>query len=263
MNNNFFTSDNYDTPKNTKRVFLDKLMLNTRIYFVFKFLKFVLKTRKLALTGVYDDNKWELSSNAIFKLIENCGGKIHITGLDYLRNCEGPVVFVSNHMGTMETMVFPCIINPIKKITFVVKDSLVSHPFFGSIMRSRKPIVVSRSNSREDFKIVMDEGEKILASGKSVVIFPQSTRRVEFIPKEFNSLGVKLASKAKVKIIPVAIKTDFWENGKYIKELGPINRKKQIYISFGQVLSVKGTGKEEHKKILEFISSNLARWQAI
>ena len=261
MDNNIFTSDTYDTPESTHRVFLDKLMFNTRIYFVFKFLKLVLKTRKLSLKGIYDDTKWELSSYAVFKLIENCGGKIHITGLDYLRNCEGPVVFISNHMSTMETMIFPCLINPIKKITFVVKDSLVSHPFFGSIMRSRKPIVVGRSNSREDFKIVMDKGEEILASGKSIVIFPQSTRRFEFIPKEFNSLGVKLASRAKVKIIPVAIKTDFWENGKYIKDLGPINRKKQIYISFGEPMSVKGTGKEEHKKIIEFIFSNLAKWK--
>lgn len=261
MDNNFFTSDTYDTPESTHRIFLDKIMFNTRIYFVLKFLKLVLKTRKLALKGEYDDNKWELSSYTVFKLIENCGGKIHITGLDYLRNCEGPVVFISNHMSTMETMIFPCIINPIKKITFVVKDSLVSHPFFGSIMRSRKPIVVGRSNSREDFKIVMDKGEEILASGKSIVIFPQSTRRVEFIPREFNSLGVKLASRANVKIIPMAIKTDFWENGKYIKDLGPINRKKQIYISFGEPILVKGTGKEEHKKIIEFISSNLAKWK--
>jgi 1-acyl-sn-glycerol-3-phosphate acyltransferase len=261
LDNNFFTSDTYDTPESTHRIFLDKIMFNTRIYFVLKFLKLVLKTRKLALKGEYDDNKWELSSYTVFKLIENCGGKIHITGLDYLRNCEGPVVFISNHMSTMETMIFPCIINPIKKITFVVKDSLVSHPFFGSIMRSRKPIVVGRSNSREDFKIVMDKGEEILASGKSIVIFPQSTRRVEFIPREFNSLGVKLASRANVKIIPMAIKTDFWENGKYIKDLGPINRKKQIYISFGEPILVKGTGKEEHKKIIEFISSNLAKWK--
>ncbi len=261
MNNTFFTSDTYDTPNNSHRLLPDKLMLNTRIYFVFKFFKIVLKTRKLALKGIYDDEKWELSSYEVFKLIESCGGKIHITGLDYIRNCEGPVVFVSNHMSTMETMIFPCIINPIKRITFVVKESLVSVPIFGSIMRSRKPIVVGRSNSREDLKTVINNGKEILVNGKSIVLFPQSTRRVEFIPKEFNSLGVKLASRANVKIIPIAIKTDFWGNGKYIKEFGPINRKKHIYITFGEPILVKGTGKDEHKKVIEFISSNLEKWK--
>lgn len=37
-----------------------------------------------------------------------------------------PVVFVSNHMSTLETFVFPCIIAPVMKVTFVVKDSLVN-----------------------------------------------------------------------------------------------------------------------------------------
>ncbi|MBI9036886.1 MAG: 1-acyl-sn-glycerol-3-phosphate acyltransferase [Bacteroidales bacterium] len=261
MNSKLLKNDKYNTPKNTKRIFWDKLMLNSRLYFYIKYFKLVLKSNKLAKSSKYDDNEWELSSYRIFDLIEKCGGKIHITGLDFIRNCEGPVIFVSNHMSTMETMIFPFIINPIKKITFVVKDSLVTHSYFGAIMRSRNPIVVSRSNSREDFKIVMEKGVEYLASGKSIVIFPQSTRSVEFIPKKFNSLGVKLASKAKVIIIPVAIKTDFWGNGKYLKEFGPINRKEQIHINFGEPLSVKGTGKEEHKKILEFISSNLKKWQ--
>jgi len=60
---------------------------------------------------------------------------------------------------------------------------------------TREPIVVSRHNSRKDFVLVMTRGKEILSGGRSLVIFPQSTRLIDFRPKEFNSLGVKLASK--------------------------------------------------------------------
>ena len=163
-------------------------------------------------------------------------------------------------MSTLETMVFPCIIAPLMEVTFVVKDSLVKHPFFGPIMRARKPIVVSRSNSREDFKTVMNLGQALLANGTSIIVFPQNTRTVDFIPKEFNSLGVKLANNAKVQVIPIAIKTDFWGNDKYLKDLGPINRKKPIYMAFGEPFSIAGSGKEENNRIIEFISSHLVKW---
>src|SRR4030043_2323348 len=131
---------------------------------------------------------------------------------------EGPVLFIGNHMSTLETMVLPCIIAPHREVTFVVKESLVKHPLFGDVMRSRNPIVVGRTDPRKDLEAVMNGGMDLLSKGISIVIFPQSTRSVEFIPEEFNSLGVKLAKKAGVKVVPIAIKTDFWGNGKLIKE---------------------------------------------
>jgi len=256
----FFPTDSYHTKDNTPRLFLDRIMLNTRLYFMSKYFSIVLKSRSVVLKGQYDTEAWALSSYDVFKLIEGCGGRFHITGLKNLHKCQGPVVFISNHMSTLETMVFPCIIAPHMNATFVVKDSLVEHPFFGPIMRSRNPIVVSRSNSREDFQTVMKMGQKSLAEGMSIIIFPQSTRMAEFRPKEFNSLGVKLARSAKVRVIPIAIKTDFWGNGKYLKDLGPIDRSKPIHIAFGEPLSIEGSGKEENELIIEFISSHLAKW---
>jgi len=163
-------------------------------------------------------------------------------------------------MSTLETMVFPGIIAPFREVTFVVKDSLVKHPFFGAVMRSRNPIVVSRENSREDLMIVINKGMELLAKGISVVIFPQSTRNTEFHTSEFNSLGVKLAGRAGVPVVPVAIKTDFWENGGIFKDLGPISRNKPVYIEFSNPMKITGNGKDENQKIIDFISAKLKSW---
>ena len=116
---NNFTANSYFT-KDNSRIFIDKLFLNTRVFFIFKYVLFVIRNRKLALKGIYDKKAWILSSYNIFKLIENCGGKFHIEGLDKIKECKEPVVFVSNHMSAMESMIFPYLIAPFKKVTFVV-----------------------------------------------------------------------------------------------------------------------------------------------
>lgn len=261
MTNEYFQGDSYHTSPDQPRAFLDKLSLNSRLYFMTKYAGIILKARKKVLEGRYDNKEWALSSLNIFRLIEACGGKFHLTGLNNIHRCQPPVVFVSNHMSTLETMIFPCIIAPKMDVTFVVKDSLVTHPIFGPIMRSRNPIVVSRSNSRKDLHTVISKGQELLAKGVSVVIFPQSTRKVKFIPEEFNSLGIKLAHKAGTQVLPIAIKTDFWENGRFIKDLGPIKRHRPIYMDFGAPFSITGTGKEDLKKIIEFISQRLKTWK--
>ncbi len=257
----FFTEAAYDTPKDKPRFLMDRVFLNTRWFFVSGYLNEIIKARSLALKGTYNNQAWAESSHNIFNLIEGCGGRFHLRGLDNLVACEGPVVFISNHMSTLETFVFPCIIAPKMDVTFAVKESLTKHPLFGPVMRSRDPIAVGRNNPREDFQTVMNKGKELLAKGTSVIIFPQSTRDVKFIPEEFNSLGIKLAKAAGVQVVPVAIKTDFWQNGKYLKDLGPIDRSKNIHMIFGEPFSIKGNGKDDHQKVVDFISDNLKQWQ--
>jgi 1-acyl-sn-glycerol-3-phosphate acyltransferase len=256
----YFKKDTYQTNPDTPRLFLDRLAFNTRIVFLFKFIGYVIASSKKAKKGIYDTVAWAKSSYDIFRLIENVGGRFSLSGLDNISNCKGPVIFVSNHMSILETMIFPCIIAPRKDTTFVVKDNLITYPVFGPVMRSRDPIVVSRSNSRNDLIIVMTKGQELLANGMSIVIFPQSTRNVEFKPEEFNSLAVKLAGKAGVPVIPVAIKTDFWSNGKYLKDFGALHRNNTIYMKFGEPMPINANGKEEHKKIIDFIAGHLAEW---
>jgi 1-acyl-sn-glycerol-3-phosphate acyltransferase len=256
----FFTGDSYDTPEDKPRLLLDRLFLNSRWYFIGGYVAEIIRTRSIAMAGLYDRYVWADSSYRVFQLAEDIGGRFHLRGLENLRSCRPPLVIISNHMSTLETFVLPCIIAPIIEVTFIVKDSLVRHPLFGPIMRSRDPIVVKRGNPREDFQTVMTRGRELLSKGTSIIIFPQSTRSAEFIPEEFNSLGIKLAKAAGVQVIPVAVKTDFWANGKYLKDLGAINRSRPIHMVFGQPFPIHGNGKEEHQQVIDFIVTHLREW---
>jgi len=260
MQKGYFGSDYYDTPVKKKLSLWDKFLLDNRLYFTIEYAYTVLRTRKEAIRGVYDTKAWADSSFYILRLIEKTGGKFYISGMENISKSDKPVLFIGNHMSTLETMVLPCIIAPHREVTFVVKESLVKHFLFSDIMRSRDPIVVGRNDPRKDLEAVMIGGSKLLSKGVSIIIFPQSTRSLVFKPEEFNSLGVKLAKKTGVEIVPFALKTDFWSNGKIIKELGPLDRNKPIYIKFGDPFSATGSGKDDNQRIIEFIQSSLREW---
>jgi len=261
MQKGYFDSTSYHSPEKEHLSFKEKILLDNRLYFIFRYGAIVLRTRKEAIRKEYDTKAWTDSSFEIFRFIENTGGKFHITGMENITKSPGSVLFISNHMSTLETMILPSIIGPHKELTFVVKESLVKHPLFGDVMRSRNPIVVGRTDPRKDLEAVMNGGVELLHNGISIVIFPQSTRSVEFKPEEFNSLGVKLAKKAGVDVVPIALKTDFWGNGKLIKEAGPLDSHKPIHIKFGEPISITGNGKVDNQRIIDFIQSSLEEWK--
>ena len=214
----------------------------------------------LASLGGYNNEKWALASVKIIKAVESVGGQLMVSGLKDIYNYRGPLVYIGNHMSLLETMILPSILLAANKITFVVKDELLRYPVVGILMRALNPIAVSRSNPRQDLKVVLQEGQKFLDSGCSVVIFPQATRSTAFETQTFNSLGVKLAGRSKVPVVPIAIKTDFQETGKWFKDVGPVDPDKTLCFKFGEPLPVEGKGRETHRKVVDFISSSLSEW---
>jgi 1-acyl-sn-glycerol-3-phosphate acyltransferase len=252
--------DTYITDPDRKRSFFSRIFLSPKFSFYPQLYCIVRRSGRQALNGRYGDREWAESSREVMEALENVGVCFELTGMDNMRKVPGPVVFIGNHMSTLETMVLPCIIEPVQHTTFIVKASLVTMPVFGPVMRSRDPILVNRTNPREDLKAVMERGLEKLKAGISIIVFPQSTRTFRFNPEDFNTLGVKLAARAGVPVIPMTMKTDAWGNGRYIKEFGPIDTSKKVYFTFGEPMSIAGRGTEEHEKIIAFIQENLKRW---
>ncbi|MCA1927572.1 MAG: 1-acyl-sn-glycerol-3-phosphate acyltransferase [Calditerrivibrio sp.] len=230
------------------------------IYFYSRIFYLLYRGHKIALKGEYDTDAWIYSSFWTLDIIERSGIKVYIEGVDNIVNYKGPCVFVGNHMSTAETFLLPSIIAPIKPFTYILKESLMDVPMLKHMLKATDPIVVTRNNPREDFKIVMEKGGEKLANGISVTVFPQTTRTPIFDEKQFNSMGVKLAKKAGVPILPIALKTDAWSNGKLIKDLGKIRPELDIHLVFGKPIHISGRGDEEHQMAIDFIKSHLKNW---
>ena len=258
----YFKEDTYRTPDKVKGYFFDRLLFKRRLYFYWKYIThIVIPARNKAVKGVYDTPAWAKSSYDTLKMIERFDGKFTLEGLDKLAGYKPPVVFVSNHMSTIETHILPCLITPYMEVTFIVKAQLLRVPLFGSILGAREPIVVGRTNPRQDLQLVIEDGSKNLENGRSIIVFPQSSRNAQFIQEDFNTLGIKLAKKTGAQVVPVALKTDYWENGRFIRDFGPIRRKKHIYFAFGDPITVSGRGKEEHEEVKKFIKDKLDEWK--
>jgi len=251
----FSDNDEYHTDPNKK-----KLPLPSSLIFYSNLLRIVLYNNRFARKNIYDDVRWANSSLDVVKSLERAGIKLHFYGMHNLKKVKPPVIFTSNHMSTLESMVLPSIIRPVMPVIYVIKEELANYPLFGPIAKARDPILVGRENPREDLVIVLEEGSKKIKEGKSIIIFPQKTRTNYFDPAAFNSLGIKLAKRNNVPVIPIALISNAWGNGKFIKEVGKIDPSKEVRIAFGEPIHITGNGSENHQQVINFIRNKFIEW---
>ena len=230
------------------------------LVFYIRLILIVWRAGRRARRGLYSDQNWVESSLAVLDSLERSGVTVEISGVENLERLPGPVVFIGNHMSMMETMVLPAVIQPVVPVTYVVKQSLLEYPVFKYVMRSRNPIAVTRSNPRQDLKTVLEEGGARLRDGISVIVFPQTTRAQIFDRGQMSSIGVKLAKKAGVPVVPIALKTDSWNNGSLIKDCGRLDTTKTAYFRVGPAMTIAGKGEEEQEAVCDFIERSLQEW---
>ncbi|WP_027182058.1 lysophospholipid acyltransferase family protein [Oleidesulfovibrio alaskensis] len=251
-------TDDYQTPEGRAGVF-SSLFPNVSFY-----LRMALTVRHaaaLSKKNCYDSQQWVRSSLRIVHALERAGGSVITENTKAFKAAQGPCVFIGNHMSTLETFILPCIIQPHKDVTFVVKQSLVEYPFFKHVLLTRNPITVTRTAPREDLKAVLEGGEQRLAQGLSIIVFPQSTRSYTLDRTLFNSIGIKLAKRAGVPVVPVALDTRAWGIGRLCKDFGSIRPSIPARFRFGDPITVHGTGKNEHAQVCDFIEDALTRWR--
>lgn len=252
--------DTYDTPPDRTRSLTDLCFLRSRWSFYCRNLWVNVTAGRLCRQGRFSAERSISDGWRNVQIVEECGGRFHCDGLNHLEDPR-PAVIVGNHMSMLETAVLHAFVRPRRDFCFVIKRSLSQLPYFGDIMRFLGCIPVDRENPRDDFKTVMEEGVKRLREGKSVILFPQHTRNSRFVTANFNTIGVKLARHAGVPVIPLALKTDFMANGRWIKDLGPLHPEREIRFSFGAPIEIASPGgKAEQAAVIEYISSHLRKW---
>jgi 1-acyl-sn-glycerol-3-phosphate acyltransferase len=154
----------------------------------------------------------------IFWLKITCGVRYQVFGAENLP--KQPYVALSKHQSQWETVFLQAFLFP---VSFVLKRELLSVPFFGWALRLTKPIAINRSNPKQSLKQILQDGQKRLGEGISVLIFPEGTRIEPGQPSKYARGGANIAVAAKVPVVPIAVNAGYcWPSKGYIKYPGKI-----------------------------------------
>ncbi len=133
---------------------------------------------------------------------------------------RSPVVIVSNHQSTWETIFLYHLLEPVVPI---LKKELLDIPFWGWALRLQKPIAIDRGRPREATRSLLSQGRDRLNNGLSVLVFPEGTRAPPGTIGRFSRSGAQLAASADVPLIPILHNAgDCWPPRSWVKKPGLI-----------------------------------------
>jgi 1-acyl-sn-glycerol-3-phosphate acyltransferase len=128
-------------------------------------------------------------------------GTLATEGLE--RIPEGPVLFVSNHQGYMDIVVFMAAVT-MKQHGFVAKRELEDIPYFGKWVPRIRSLMIERDDPRSTLR-AFREGEEWLRQGFSLVIFPEGRRSKSDEMHEFKKGSLRMATQTGLPIVPVSL----------------------------------------------------------
>ena len=220
------------------------------------------RTSIAQVLGYLSTDQWAHDCFRSVQTAERFGIPVLAEGWNNRRDYKGPVVYLANHMSTLETILLPFVLLAYGPFNTVVKQSLAHLPGLETAGARLGLIPVGRVNPREDLMTVFKVGGERIARGESMLIFAQGRRLPVFKRRDWSSIGTKLAEKMDVPVIPIAVKTDVMPtrpNGRgWLKDFGTVDPTKEIRLSCGPVL--KGPSRETVKTSFDWIKTKLDSW---
>lgn len=180
-----------------------------------------------------------------------CGVKYRVTGREHLKHLTGPVVVMSKHQSTWETLYLQILFFPASTI---LKKSLLDIPFFGWGLRGSRPIGIDRDNPRDAIRQVKAGGVQGIHDGLNVVIFPEGTRMEQGQRGKYARSGAEIAVTSGAPVVPIAMNAGvYWPNKTFTKYPGTIE------FVIGEPIATEGkTSREVTVEVEQWIESQMA-----
>jgi 1-acyl-sn-glycerol-3-phosphate acyltransferase len=124
---------------------------------------------------------------------------------------HGPLLIAVKHQSMFETLEMVRLTNlPI----IVMKKELADIPLFGLLTRRYGVIPVERSAGAKALRNLVEEGKQAIASGRSVIIYPEGTRVLVGETPELKSGFAALYRALGLRVLPIALDSGrLWGRG--------------------------------------------------
>lgn len=180
-------------------------------------------------------------------LLRAAGAEVVVRGEEKIP-ADQAVLFVSNHQGNFDIPLLMGYISTPK--SFVAKIEMLKLPILRTWMEHLKCVFMDRSDIRQSLKVI-NQSAKYLKEGYSTVLFPEGTRSKGAEMGEFKAGSLKLATKAGVPIVPVAIKGSY----KLMERQGFKIKPATVEITIFDPVNTVGLSKEESQKLPQQIKA--------
>lgn len=185
--------------------------------------------------------RWALS------LLKPAGVTVSVTGQEKIPG-QSPVLFVSNHQGNFDIPILLGHIDQPK--AFIAKIELLKLPMIRTWMKHMKCVFMDRSDVRQSLKVI-NQAADYLKAGYSMVIFPEGTRSKGENLGEFKAGSLKLALKAGVPIVPIAIDGSY----RIMEQNGFRIRPAHVNITIFDPIFTEGLSKEAAAELPEKVKN--------
>lgn len=162
---------------------------------------------------------------------------------------HGPVVYICNHQSYADILTFFYVLRK-HQASFIAKDALKKIPLFGDWVTKTRGIYIHRGDARASLQTI-NQGVEYLKQGFSLIIFPEGTRSRSSEMADFKPGSFKLATKARVPIVPVTI------NGGYktFEEHGVMTKGAHIDFMVHPAIDTAGLSRQELAELPEKVEA--------
>jgi len=171
-----------------------------------------------------------------------CGVRYQVQGMENLP--DGPAILLPKHQSTWETFAFPTLMP--RPLCYVFKRELLYIPFFGWAMARLDMVHIDRSKRTEAWSRVAEQGQRFMAQGNWVIMFPEGTRIARGQRGTYKTGGTRLAVATGAPVVPIAVNSArCWPRKSFLVRPGLVT------VSIGKPIAPAGRQADELMREVE------------
>ncbi len=179
------------------------------------------------------------------------GSDVHVLGLEN-RPQRGPYIIVANHRSMLDITLIQGYVNA--HAGFIAKKELGRFFTVGQFLKILGGELIDRENPRDAVMAIDNMIKKMKEEEQVIAIFPEGTRSTDGQVHEFKVGSMKIITKAKIPILPIAIsgtEKSMPKGSMYIK-------KADIYFSIMPVVKAETFDGWDSKTLADFLRNMIA-----
>jgi 1-acyl-sn-glycerol-3-phosphate acyltransferase len=187
-----------------------------------------------------DGLSWVIrATDAFGRLVWRFMARVELHGLEHVRDLEGPVLLVANHVSNADAPLIGSFVTPAlgRRIYWLGKQEALDWPVIGKLLELNAVIGIQRGSADvEAFR----SAKRVLDEGHVLIVFPEGTRSPTGTLQEAKEGTTILARRTGARIVPIGVSGTrrVWPRGQRL----PHPTRGRVVLRVGQPFTISASG---------------------